>query len=87
MAVLNALDEAFRHLSCAPSTSMLTATVIAAFIFCVALHRLCWSKLAGFPGPRLAALTGWYETYYELVHNGGGHFTFHMRDLHAQYGS
>jgi cytochrome P450 len=34
----------------------------------------------------LAAATQWYETYYEMFHHGGGMFTKHIKELHAQYG-
>lgn len=49
-------------------------------------YRLCLSPLRHFPGPRLAAATQWYETYYELFHKGGGSFTKEIKKLHAQYG-
>lgn len=53
--------------------------------FCI--HRLFFHPLRSIPGPKLAAMTGWYEAYFELLHKGlGGQFTFHIRDLHAKYG-
>ena len=55
-------------------------------IYFVALwaFRLYWSPLAAFPGPRLAALSNWYEFYYDVILQGK--FTFHIQDLHKQYG-
>ncbi|EXJ77927.1 hypothetical protein A1O3_09086 [Capronia epimyces CBS 606.96] len=50
----------------------------------VAVYRLYWSPIAHFPGPKLAALTGGYEFYYNVMQ--GGRFSFHVRDLHRQYG-
>lgn len=50
----------------------------------LAVYRLWLSPIAKFPGPKLAALTKWYEFYYEVVRNG--QFTFHIQDLHKQYG-
>lgn len=49
-------------------------------------YRLYLSPLRHFSGPRLAAATQWYETYYELFHQGGGSFTKEIKKLHAQYG-
>ncbi|KAL9121742.1 MAG: hypothetical protein Q9187_001696 [Circinaria calcarea] len=48
------------------------------------LYRLLLSPLAKFPGPRLAALTSWYEFYYDVVQPG--QYVFKIRDLHAEYG-
>lgn len=48
------------------------------------LYRLYWSPLAKFPGPKLAALSNWYEFYYDVFLQG--QFTFKIRDLHKKYG-
>jgi len=50
----------------------------------IALYRLYFSPLAKFPGPKLAALSKWYEAYFEIVRNG--QFTFQIDKLHEQYG-
>jgi hypothetical protein len=54
------------------------------YIVALAISRLYLSPLAQFPGPRLAALTKWYEFYYEVVLNGK--FTFEIRRMHEMYG-
>lgn len=41
--------------------------------------------LAHFPGPKLAALSKWYEFYYDVVLKG--QFTFQIQDLHKKYGT
>lgn len=54
------------------------------YLAVLAIYRLYFSPLAKFPGPKLAALTRWYEFYYEVIHNG--QFLFHTRHLHERYG-
>ncbi|KAI0191442.1 putative cytochrome P450 [Xylaria flabelliformis] len=55
--------------------------------FYLAVYRLLFHPLASVPGPKLAALTYWYESYYELLHRGlGGQYTFKIQQLHQTYG-
>ena len=62
------------------------SVAIVVYGLVLGIYRLYLSPLAGFPGPKLAALTQWYEAYYDLFHNGGGHFTFHLKKMHEKYG-
>ena len=51
------------------------------------IYRLFLSPLAKFPGPKLAAITGWYEGYYDMFSEGeGGKFARQIEKLHQQYG-
>lgn len=54
------------------------------YLTSLAFYRLVLHPLARFPGPKLAALTRYYETYYDVVHNGK--YTFKIAELHEQYG-
>ncbi|KAE8391134.1 cytochrome P450 [Aspergillus alliaceus] len=54
------------------------------YIAAVVFYRLILSPLAKFPGPRLAAATGLYETYYQIVK--GGRYTWVIDSLHDKYG-
>lgn len=51
----------------------------------LAIHRLWLSPLARFPGPKLAALTMWYEFYYDSFLEG--QYTFQIAEMHRKYGS
>ena len=53
----------------------------------LAIYRAFFHPLAKVPGPWLAGVTQWYETYYELVPNGGGMFTKRIKKMHEQYGA
>ena len=55
-------------------------------VYCLSLmvYRLFISPLSKFPGPVLAALTIYYEAYFDIVK--GGQYTFKIRELHKKYG-
>lgn len=57
---------------------------IAAYAIVLAVYRLYLHPLARFPGPRLAAVTSWYEGYYEIVQNG--QYSRQISKLHDKYG-
>lgn len=47
-------------------------------------YRLFLHPLARFPGPKLAAISRWYEAYYDVVRDG--QYTKQIAELHKQYG-
>ena len=49
------------------------------------VYRIWFHPLAKFPGPKLAAITTWYEGYYDALRYKG-RFTFKLADLHEKYG-
>ena len=55
-----------------------------AWVITGAAYRLIFSPIAKFPGPKLAALTSWYEFYYDYFQRG--RFTWKIKELHTQYG-
>jgi hypothetical protein len=77
--LLNVLDVG-RELTLFITTLLLWIT----YLCFLATYRLYLSPLAKFPGPKLASLSNWYEFYYDVVLQGN--FTFHIQDLHKQFG-
>ncbi|KAL0466680.1 cytochrome P450 [Neurospora intermedia] len=67
-----------------PLLIMFLLSLLTLYTIYVAIFRLYLSPLADIPGPRLAALTQWYELYYEVIL--GGQYTFKIIELHKQYG-
>jgi hypothetical protein len=58
--------------------------VLLVYILSTAAYRLFFSPISHFPGPRLAALTFWYEGYYDVVRDG--RYTWKIKELHEKYG-
>jgi hypothetical protein len=47
-------------------------------------YRIYLHPLAKFPGPKLAALSHWYEAYYDVLKKGK--YTFEIGRMHQKYG-
>ena len=60
------------------------AVVISLPIFFVGFRRLYFHPLSKFPGPRIAALTGLYGTYFDVIKGGIG--VKRWPNLHKNYG-
>lgn len=60
--------------------------ILAVFVAAggLAIYRLFLSPLARFPGPKLAALTGWYEVYFDCFKRG--RFWVEIEEMHKKYG-
>lgn len=70
-----------------PATTIMLEFLIGIVILWLvytAYDRLYASPLAKFPGPRLAALTTWYQFYFDIVK--GGRLPWHLAQLHRNYG-
>ncbi|KUI53349.1 Trichodiene oxygenase [Cytospora mali] len=60
------------------------AGVVVIYYGTLVFYRLFLHPLARFPGPKLAAVSRWYEAYYDLIQ--GGQYTPKILELHKQYG-
>lgn len=65
-------------------TTLLILFSICLYYVSVGVYRLYLSPIAKFPGPRLAALTYWYEFYHNVPRRG--QFTFEIAKMHEKYG-
>ena len=54
------------------------------YLIWVAVDRLYLCPIARFPGPKLAALTFWYEFYHDVIRPG--QYTWEIVKMHEQYG-
>lgn len=66
------------------SSLQFVAVALVFYIVYGAVYRLYFSPIASFPGPKLAALTFWYEFYYDVVRRG--RYTWKIAELHKKYG-
>ncbi|MCJ1358190.1 MAG: hypothetical protein MMC33_008189 [Icmadophila ericetorum] len=63
--------------------SLLFVALLVAFIGAI-VCRLYFHPLSKIPGPKLAALTEWYESYWDVVKRG--QYTFEIGRMHERYG-
>jgi hypothetical protein len=70
-----------------PTIAVLVSPILllACYLVSLTVYRLYFSPIAQFPGPKLAALTKWYEFYYDVVQKG--QFTFQIQKMHKKYGT
>lgn len=61
------------------------ATLAFVYLASLVFYRLFLHPLARFPGPKLAAITRYYEGYHDVVRNG--QYTFRIAEMHKQYGT
>ncbi|KAL4732999.1 cytochrome P450 [Aspergillus similis] len=71
-------NDAWAHPWAVLSLAMVLYTVV------LGVYRLFFHPLSRFPGPVLAALTVWYEFYYDGIQRGL--YTFEIQRMHEKYG-
>ncbi|RAK82730.1 cytochrome P450 [Aspergillus fijiensis CBS 313.89] len=67
-----------------PVTLAAAAALVLTYWGYIAIYRLYFSPLARFPGPKLAAISGWYEFYFDYWKQGK--YIFEIERLHQVYG-
>ncbi|MCJ1245681.1 hypothetical protein MMC30_002885 [Trapelia coarctata] len=66
------------------SMIVLAAGITVCYTIYIGIRRLYFSPVSNFPGPKLAAITWWYEFYYEVVLHG--QFYKEIDRMHVIYG-
>jgi hypothetical protein len=68
----------------------LRVLIVVAFVVLVlylvinAIYQIYFSPLSKFPGPKLAAVTLWYEIYYDVFK--WGRYYVEIEKMHQKYG-
>jgi hypothetical protein len=85
-------DSIFGSISFLGYPAIAYTDIITIFIFLgllctvsLAFIRLWLSPIAAFPGPKLAAVTFWYEFYYDWILTGK--YYQRIKELHDEYGA
>lgn len=72
-----------------PSTTWLAAygaTAFVAYLATLAVYRLFFSRISHIPKPKLAALSYYYQSWYD-VYPRQGRFFWKCKELHQRHGS
>ena len=64
---------------------MFLAVAALAYTAVLAIYRIYFHPMSHIPGPKLAAITYWYQSYYDLWPHSG-RFLWKTAELHEQYG-
>lgn len=64
---------------------LLSGALFLFYFIALGFYRIYFHPLAKFPGPKLAAISRWYEAYYDAWKQG--HYIFKIDEMHRQYGA
>lgn len=65
-----------------------TVAGFCALVYAVHLvYNAYFHPLARFPGPALAGMSRWYETFHDLRGPEGGQFMYQIKQMHEEYGA
>jgi hypothetical protein len=64
---------------------LFAAVAALAYTVVVAIYRIYFHPISHIPGPKWAAVTEWYQSYYDLWPHTG-RFLWKTAELHEQYG-
>jgi hypothetical protein len=67
------------------NVALAALSIWLSYLFVYAIHTLYFHPLAKFPGPKLAALTDYYEFYYNAIKSG--RYIKKMEEMHERYGN
>ncbi|KAJ6092288.1 cytochrome P450 [Penicillium canescens] len=79
---MSILTDVLRFITGDPVAALSSLCVL--YIISLVVYRLYLHPLSGYPGPKIAALTVWYEFYYDGIQRG--RYTFEIQRMHEQYG-
>ena len=80
---MTVIEEAYLRVP--PLQSSQTISVVATgWILGFIILRLYFHPLSKFPGPRIAALTRWYEFYHDVLRDGT--YVKYYPELHKKFG-
>ena len=86
ISIFDKAIEKFDTMAIPTFNSSVPLFAILVVLYCgyLVTYRLYFSSAAKFPGPKLAALTFFYEFYYDAWLEG--QYTWKIQDLHKKYG-
>ncbi|OTA61601.1 cytochrome P450 [Hypoxylon sp. EC38] len=86
-AIINKITEGrYSGLNMGDATTMMEALLAGCIVYglLLVIYRLYFHPLASFPGPRICAVTEWYEFYCYIVKEG--QWGNEVRKMHEKYG-